>query len=143
MSTETLEDMDKNQLRETILAWETTAHDIGDALFRYLEKTGLREWTEIAEEGRTLYEAMFDTEVEEFSPIDDVIFAVAAQASDGMCASMAAMLGWDARMLGLVLSHWNEADENGEYKKETITLEELKALYEKEVEFWSKRDADH
>lgn len=137
-----VEDMDQAQLREAILDWVLTDYDTEDLLYRYFKKTGLREWTEIADEGKTLYEEMFDCEVESGSPVASVICAVALQGRDGAIAAMAAMLGWDRKMLSLVLSRWSEADENGEYKKETITLEELKALYEEEVKFWSKPDAD-
>lgn len=136
------EDMNKEQLLEEIRNWETTDEDLSDLLHRYFEKTGLRDWCDVAEEGRRLYAELFAIDVEKFSPMDDILSGVAAQASEGMCISMAAALGWDARILGLVLSHWNEPDENGEYKKEALTLEEFKAFYEKTAAEWSKPDAD-
>jgi hypothetical protein len=142
MSTQTAT-LSKEQLLEEIKNWTSTDKDLEDVIHRYFRKTRLRHWCDVAEEGRAIYEQMFAVEMEEFSPIDDIICGVAAQSSDGMCLSMAAALGWNAGVLGLVLSAWNEPDENGEYKKETVTLEELKALYEATLAEWGALDADH
>lgn len=127
------QDMNKEQLLQEIRNWETTDKDLGDLVHRYFEKTGLRHWCDVADEGRRVYSEVCAVDIEQFSPIDDVISGIAGQASEGMCISMAAALGWDAKVLRLVLSRWNEADENREYEKKTVTLEELKALYDEEA----------
>ena len=138
--------MENTMNRDNFIAilrdWESTAKDPEDCAHLYFKETKMRDWTEILHEAKDIYNEVFAEPIEEFSPVEALLAGVAAQASYGTWITIAAALGWDARILALALSSWQEQDENGEYDKTVLTLEELKALYEKELAFWSALNGD-
>jgi hypothetical protein len=89
-------------LEFAILRWQETAKTgtLGDDLHRYFSAWGGRSWVEVAAEGRRIYNLMFDDEkMDEYSPLDDLFHAVAAQAAAGAIAVVAEEFGIDAEEL--------------------------------------------
>ena len=134
--------MDKESFITILKDWEITVKDPEDCAHTYFKSTQLRNWTDILHEAKEIYNEVFAEPVEEFSPVEALLAGVAAQASDGTWLTIASALGWDAKILALALAGWQEKDENGEYDNTVLTLEELKALYEKELAFWSALNGD-
>lgn len=67
-------------------------HGIEDGLNRHFGETGLLDWCALGEEARRVL-AMVGYEYEEDSPIDALVYAVAAQAFRGGAVSLARSLG--------------------------------------------------
>ena len=134
--------VNRDEFIATLRDWESTVKDPENCAHLYFEATKLRDWTAINQEAKEIYNEVFAEPLEEFSPVEALLGGVAAQASNGTWLTISAALGWDAHILSLALSGWQEQDENGEYDKTVLTLEELKALYEKELAFWSELNGD-
>jgi hypothetical protein len=128
--------------RETLVAvlrdWETTEEYSEDLAHRHFEQTGLRHWTDVYHEAKEIHDEVYAEPIEAGSPLEALLAGVAAQASNGTWLAIASALGWDAHILALALAHWQEPDENGAYETKTLTLDELKALYENELVEWSR-----
>lgn len=128
--------------RETLVAalrdWETAKEDPEDLAHRYFEQTGLRHWTDVYHEAKEIYDEVYAEPIQECSPLEALLAGVAAQASEGTWLAIASALGWDAHILSLALDQWQEPDENGAYETKTLTLDELKALYENTLVEWSR-----
>lgn len=89
--------------------------DACDDLHRYMDLWGRWNWTEVAAEGRRLWNAMFKEEIEYNSPRDGLIAAVAAQAADGVFAAFAAMLDLEKNdLMDLVLPWYQYQDRRPE-----------------------------
>jgi hypothetical protein len=80
----------------------------GDDMHNHFDKFGRWDWVDVKAEGSRVYGLMFDCDVEDDSPIDDLISAVAAQAHDGAMCAVAACLGVPARALTLAVAEWSE-----------------------------------
>ena len=86
--------------------------DTCDDLHQYMDAWGRWNWTEVAREGRRLWNAMFKDEIEHNSPQDGLIAAVAAQAADGVFAAVAAMLDLEKDdLMNLVMPWYHDQDQ--------------------------------
>lgn len=85
---------------------------MSDEIYEHFAKFGRWDYTEVSDEGRRLLAEIIDTEIEPDSPIDDVLSAMATQASDGAIAAVAAMLGVDASDLKYTVAHWLECQDD-------------------------------
>lgn len=94
------------------LAHAGTDRDTCDDLNRYMDLWGRWNWTEVATEGRRLWNAMFREEIEYNSAKDGVIAAVAAQAADGVFAAVAAMLDLEKDDLMDLVLPWYQSQDN-------------------------------
>jgi len=104
---------DDKSIEQHLVEWETNDRDTGDDLHRYFEdEFGRWDWCEIYEEGIRINNLMFDDVVEDFSPLGNIFAAVAAQASHGAFAHIAACLGVDKDALRLAVSEWSEDQDN-------------------------------
>jgi len=102
------------QISEAIKNWddEDAEIDLEDLLHEHFEETRLRDWPDIANEALRLWRVMFDSDIEKFSPIDNLICAACAQVENGTIDAMASMMGVDKEGLHSALSYWIEG--NGE-----------------------------
>ena len=82
-------------------------HDPADDIHAYFTASSLRDWCEVADEARRIYNLMFaDTEdefVEDGAPIDGVWTGAAAQAAHGVWAAVADALGLNKNILEATL----------------------------------------
>lgn len=97
-----------------LLRWYESESDVCDDLHRHFEAFGEWDWLDVSDEARRVFNLMFpglyeQGPVEEFSPIDGVWTAAAAQAAHGAFAAVAAALGVDARALEAAVQPWYEA----------------------------------
>jgi hypothetical protein len=110
-----------------------------DDIHNYFSSYGEWDWCDIYREGIRMLNHHFDMEIEDYSPIADVISGVAAQSKYGAYASVAAMLGIDADSLEMVASEWYEKQHE---LPPPINLEELPekiAEWRKELESFKSR----
>jgi hypothetical protein len=84
----------------------------GNDMHNHFEKFGRWDWCDVKAEGNRVYGLMFDCTVDDDSPIDDLISAVAAQAHDGAMCAVAACLGVPARTLHLAVAEWSEGQDS-------------------------------
>lgn len=96
------------ETEEILRNWEKTDEDVGDTLHRHFGEFGRWEWLDVNAEGLRVWNLMFEEAAETFSPIDDLISAVAGQAASGAYAAMAAALGVRADALELAVAEWSE-----------------------------------
>jgi hypothetical protein len=94
----------------------------------------LRDCYEIAEEARKIWNAMFDEDVETFSPIDSIISSACIRVEMGVIEAMADMLTVDKEGLGWVLSNWTERGVNPYRPVKSQELEDLIMQVKKDVE---------
>lgn len=97
---------------KVLLDWESDDRDPGDDLHRHFEDYGRWDWCDISDEGRRVWNLMFNDEIEEWSPQDGVFSAIAAQASHGAFAAVAAALGVDMEALRHAAAEWYENQDN-------------------------------
>lgn len=87
----------KTEHEPIILRWEDVDVDEADELhlhFTALEESGqLTDWIDVTDEGRRLWNMMFDDQVEEGSAIDSVLAAVAASGYELALRHIAKQLG--------------------------------------------------
>jgi hypothetical protein len=99
-------------------------YGISDEMHQHFTMFGRWNWCEIADEGRRVLNERFGGEVEQDSPTDIVLSAVAAQAWEGAFAAVAAMLGIEHVMaLQLVAYAWYDHKDN---LPPPISIEELR-----------------
>lgn len=111
------------ETEEALRDWQNIDRDPADDLHRHFGEYGRWDWCEISDEARRVWNLMFpDNEVHENSPIDGVLGAVAAQASHGAFAAVAAALGVNTDALELAVSYWYEGQDE---PPKPITPEEL------------------
>lgn len=73
--------MTKAECERLLQSWETNDCDLEDVVHAYFDECGVESWVDAADEGRKVWSLMFDTPVEEESPIHAVLLGVAAAAS--------------------------------------------------------------
>ena len=85
-------------------------HDPADDIHSHFTATSLRDWCEVSDEARRIYNLMFaDIEeeiVEEYSPHAGVWAGAAAQAAHGVWTAVADALGLDKSILESALEDW-------------------------------------
>ncbi len=87
-------DLENNPTLNDLKEWENYEGDLEDCLHVYFsEEFKKRDWLDIHEEGSRLYSIMFDTDVEENSPIDYLFEAVAAAAATGAFIAISKAIG--------------------------------------------------
>lgn len=98
-----MEDEGRELTDEELQNWQLIQRtgDIGDSLHRhFIAKRGrLMEWTDVSCEGRRVWNIMFSEEVEELSPIDDVLSAIAAASWHAAFRLVAQALGQDEEVV--------------------------------------------
>ena len=110
--------------------------DISDELYRQFEHTfGRWDWCEIGDEAQRIYELATGTELGEYSLVNSLFNAAAAQAEHGAYAAVAAALGIDAKPLRIVVATWYE---NQDELPKPVSFSKLKKLIE-EDKLWLKR----
>jgi len=100
------------KISEELKNWETTEEELGSLLHEHFEDFGKWSWCEIAEEGRGVWNEMFNEDVQEDSPIDGIISAVAAQAGEAAFVAVATMLGVDVKGFRYLVDYWYEFQDN-------------------------------
>ena len=89
--------------------WEPNSKiALEEILHEHLQSLDQWDWCDISDEGNRAWEMALKIPVEEWSPIDGILSAVAAQASHGAFAAVAAALGVDARALENAIAPWYE-----------------------------------
>lgn len=83
-----------------------------DDMYNHFTQMDRWDWCEISDEGKRIYGLMFDVIVHDDSPVNDLISAVAAQASHGAIAAVAACLGVPADTLRHTVASWSENQDN-------------------------------
>lgn len=140
-------EQDKDELFETIIRWSHDEYDdeneievdIGDALHVYFEKAGPRHWCAVRDEARRVASRLYEPEdVEEYSPIDSLLAATAAQAADGVWQTVAEAFGLDKKYVELVMAHWHEREQDEPIPETPILWEEFMRRYEAEKVEWEQ-----
>lgn len=67
---------------------------------------------DIGEEGRRVWNIMFEEKIEEESPVDGILYAIAAQAQEGTIEALSCALGLDPQRVGDFLYSWLERQDN-------------------------------
>ena len=119
-----------------------TWHDGGDIsndIHVYFEMANPRDWVDVSDAACDVWKAMFDEEIEEYSPIDAIFSGIAAQAAHGAWSAVADAFGLERQYVELVLARWYEDKEN---LPAPISPEEFIRLYEEEKKSWEKQDAN-
>ena len=132
--------MDEIQaLKDRMRNWADDDYDedISDLMHAYFEATKLRDWCDIADEARHLWEFLFDEPLEEYSPVDGLLAAVAAQAANGIYAAVASALDLNPEYLKFVLSEWEEGVKDDTVPP-PITFTKLKRRLEQEQKKWEE-----
>jgi len=70
------------------------------------------DWIDVSRESIRVYNVMFDEEIEEFSPLEGIIEATAAQAQSGAFSMMAAAIGVNAQDLRSAIFEYSEDQDN-------------------------------
>lgn len=138
---------DKDELFETIIRWSLDEYeadeaevDVGDALHVYFEKAGPRHWCAVRDEARRVAARLYEPEdFEEYSPIDSLITAAAAQAADGVWQTIAEAFGLNKDYVESVMAHWHEREQDEPIPESAISWEEFMLRYETEK---AEREAD-
>lgn len=85
-------------------------HDPADDIHSHFAASSLRDWCDVADEARRIYNLMFadieEENVEDGSPIDGVWTGAAAQAAHGVWSAVADALGLDKNILEATLEDW-------------------------------------
>ena len=130
-------------LIEEVKNWDAKdADDTGNLLHRYFRATELRDWCAVADEGLRVHKWMFNEEVQQYSPLDSHISAVAAQSAHGVYAALAAALGLEVKYLQFVLAAWDELDP-ADPDPPPISIKEFMQRYKKEKAEWEAQHANH
>ena len=147
-TTKPYHEQDKDELFETIIRWSLGEYDdeneievdIGDALHVYFEKAGPRHWCAVRDEARRVAARLYEPEdFEEYSPIDSLITAAAAQAADGVWQTIAEAFGLNKDYVESVMAHWHEREQDEPIPEPAISWEEFMLRYETEK---AEREAD-
>ena len=93
-----------------LIDWEN--NDPEDDIHWHFKSFGRWHWCHISDEGRRVWNMMFPVILEEGSPADAVFCGIAAQASHGAFAAIAAALGVDREALEIAVSEWYGKDKN-------------------------------
>ena len=129
-------------LIEEIKNWDAEdADDTSDLLHRYFGATNLRDWCAVADEGLRVHKLMFNEEVQQYSPLDALISAVAAQSAHGVYAALAAALGLEVKYLQFVLASWDELEPH-DPDPPAISIEEFMQRYKQEKAEWEAQYGD-
>lgn len=103
------------QAEKNCLYHDRQNRDTEDDLHKYMNLWDRWNWTDVATEGRRLWNAMFADEIEYRSAKDGLIAAVAAQGADGVWAAVAAMLGVDKNeLMDLAFPWYHDQDRRPE-----------------------------
>jgi hypothetical protein len=109
----------ENRIRE----WRTGDSDICDDLHWHFTEGGLRDWCDIGKEGFRLWNVMFpEHQIEEHSPIDGLLHAVAAQGQHGAYAAVASALGVSELTIRCVFERWEDKSQKPVTPTELIEL---------------------
>jgi len=96
------------KITEDLANWGDEYSNYPDLLHEHFEKTNLWDWCDVAKEGRSVFNQMFQDDVEEDSPIDCVFAAIAAQVAHGAFAAIARMLGTTPGDIERLSAYWYE-----------------------------------
>lgn len=114
-------------------------HDPADDIHAHFMAGKLRDWCEVAEEARRIYNLMFaDTEdefVEDDAPLDGVWSGAAAQAAHGVWAAVADALGLNKEILESTLEDWYFL--HGEVPP-PMTMDEFMERYKEHEQDWKE-----
>jgi hypothetical protein len=135
---------DLQVLKDRMRNWADDDYDedLSDLLHCYFEATKLRDWCDIADEARNVWELLFDERLEQFSPVDGLMAAVAAQAAGGIYNAVASALGLNPKFLRYVLSEWEEQVKDDNVPP-PITFTELKRRLKQEEKDWENMYGNH
>lgn len=128
------------ELKNRMANWadDDYEEDLGDLLHVYFEATKMRDWVDIANEARDLWKFLFKEEVEMYSPIDELLSAVAAQAAEGIYAAVASALDLNPKYLRYVIAPWEEDIKGNDAVPAPITFTELKKRLKQEQKEWEE-----
>ena len=90
----------------------------------------------------TMWTFLFDEKLDEFSPVDGLIAAVAAQAAGGIYNAVASALGLNPKYLRFVLADWEEQVKDDNVPP-PITFTELKRRLKQEEKEWEEMYGNH
>ena len=114
-------------------------HDPADDIHTHFESTNLRDWCDIGNEARRIYNLMFafaeEYVVEDGSPLDGVWTGAAAQAAHGVWAAVADALGLNKRVLESVLEDWYFINDS---VPPPMTIDEFMQRYKSEEKAWKE-----
>ena len=114
-------------------------HDVADDIHEYFTSTKMRDWCEIGDDARRIYNMMFadspDEEVQDESPLDGIWTGAAAQAADGVWATVADALGLNKEILESVMDEWYFLYEDA---PPPMTMDEFQKRYKEEEQSWKK-----
>ena len=97
------------EISDNLKKWrEKDGDEIFEDIAEHFERTKLRDCFEIANEAREVWIAMFDEDVDTFSPQDSFISATCLQVEEGMIEAMAEMMSVDKDELSYALAYWSE-----------------------------------
>lgn len=145
----TYHNQDKDKLFENIVRWSLDEYDddeaevdISDALHVYFEKAGPRYWCAVRDEARRVATRLYEPEdFEEYSPMDSLLTATAAQAADGVWQAVAEAFGLNKDCVECVLAQWHEREPGEPIPETAISWEEFMRRYEIEKPEWEAREA--
>jgi hypothetical protein len=81
-----------------------TDDDVADELHRHFESFAPIHWVDLCDFSRHLYSLLMEEQMEEFSPLDGLLAAIAAQGSSGAIARIAAIVNVDPVALDLAIN---------------------------------------
>ena len=92
--------------------WDDEDSNNEDMYYDHFEKSNLWDWCDIANEGRSVWNQMFQGDLEADSPIDCIFSAIAAQAAHGAFAAIAEMFGVKCDDIESIVAYWYENQNN-------------------------------
>lgn len=114
-------------------------HDPADDIHAHFNSTNLRDWCEVADEARRIYNLMFadtpDEIVEDGAPIDGIWTGAAAQAAHGVWVAVADALGLEEKILQGVMEDWYML--HGDVPP-PMTMDEFQKRYKEEEQSWKE-----
>lgn len=114
--------------------------DIGDALHRHFELARPRDWLDVRDDMRGIWEKMFKESLEAESPIDAIFAAGTAASAAGVWDTVAEAFGLETRYVRIVLAEWYEYPGMKTAAPPPITLDEFMRRYQAEKSDWEQED---
>lgn len=114
-------------------------HEVADDIHTYFESTKLRDWCEVADDARRIYNLMFadipEEEVEDGAPLDGIWTGAAAQAAHGVWAAVADALGLNKSVLEGVMEDWYLVNKD---VPPPMTIDEFVKRYKETEQSWKE-----
>ena len=114
-------------------------HEVADDIHTYFESTKLRDWCEVADDARRIYNLMFadipEEEVEDGAPLDGIWTGASAQAAHGVWTAVADALGLNKSVLEGVMEDWYLV---GGGVPPPMTIDEFVKRYKETEQSWKE-----